>query len=76
MKIVNDEGCIAPLHTIIFPVADSVSSNQRSTMPDEGHQLDEARLRHGLVAEKIHAFGGLPLIKINVKALYLEKYKA
>jgi len=37
MNIVNDEGCIAPLHTIIFPVTDSVSGNQLSTMPDEGH---------------------------------------
>jgi hypothetical protein len=76
MNIVNDEGCIAPLYTIIFPVTDSVSGNQRSTMPDEGNQLDEARSRHGLLAEKIHAFGGLLLIKINVKASYLEKYKA
>lgn len=76
MNIVNGEGCIAPLHRIIFHVTDSVSGDQRSTIPDEGHQSEGARSRHGLLAEKIHAFGGLLLIKINVNTLYLEISKA
>lgn len=52
MNIVNGEECIAPLHTIIFPMTDSVSGDQRSAMPDEGHQSDGARSRHGLLAAK------------------------